>query len=310
MDPGSILPRTAGPAEALREALAALEAGHAAAVATVVERRGSAPATPGQKLALVWNARTNEALRAVGTVGGGAIEQAVVRFMLDALADPTSQPKVHTFRLGPSLGMCCGGSADILIEVMRPGCGVLLVGAGHVGLATARLVAELGFSVVLVDARDSAADPARISELVARGVRFIGAEHDDPEVLEALASPTSSSALVVMTHDHALDQRVVEWALTRGFAFVGGVGSRAKAERTRQRLRAKGVAEADVERVKMPVGTAIGARRPLEIAVAIAGDLIEFRARREQLVRGSGGDSIERADAEPPEPAHSRPIDA
>ena len=49
------------------------------------------------------------------------------------------------------------------------------------------------------------------------------------------------AAVLVMTHDHALDQDVIEWALRRGFAFVGGVGSRAKAKRTRDRLEAQGV---------------------------------------------------------------------
>lgn len=294
MDPSSILPRTASSGEALREALDALDSGHVAAVATVIDRRGSSPATPGQKLTIAWDLRTASAVKAVGTVGGGAVEQAVVRLMLAALADPASQPKVHTFRLGPTLGMCCGGSTDILIEIMRPGCAVLLIGAGHVGLATSRLLAELGFAVVLADLREDVADPARTQEARAAGVRIVTAEHDDPEVMEALPAPAEASVLVVMTHDHALDQRVLEWGLSRKFAFVGGVGSRAKAERARQRLAAKGVAEMDIARVRMPVGTPIGARRPLEIAVAIAGELVEFRAKRERLVRRVDQEAVDR----------------
>jgi xanthine dehydrogenase accessory factor len=80
-----------------------------------------------------------------------------------------------------------------------------------------------------------------------------------------------------MTHDHALDQRAIEWGLRSGFAFVGGVGSRAKAERTRARLQAKGFSDADIARVRMPVGADIGARSPEEIAVAIAAELVAFR---------------------------------
>src|SRR5688500_6323606 len=144
-----ILPRTAPPEEALREALGALGRGCAAAVATVVARQGSAPATPGQKLAL-WS--DGARLHAVGTVGGGAIERAVLLARHDALEAPAAEPRVHTFRLGPELGMCCGGSADILVEVLQPRRAILLVGAGHVGLATARLLPPLGFHVVLADA--------------------------------------------------------------------------------------------------------------------------------------------------------------
>jgi xanthine dehydrogenase accessory factor len=81
-----------------------------------------------------------------------------------------------------------------------------------------------------------------------------------------------------MTHDHQLDQVVIEWALAAGFGFVGGVGSRAKAARTRARLEAKGVAAADIARVRMPVGVEIAARTPAEIGVAIAGELVAWRA--------------------------------
>jgi xanthine dehydrogenase accessory factor len=85
------------------------------------------------------------------------------------------------------------------------------------------------------------------------------------------------AAVLVMTHDHALDQEVIEWALRRGFAFVGGVGSRAKAKRTHDRLEAKGFPEADRARVRMPMGLGIGARLPDEIAVSIAAEMVQWR---------------------------------
>lgn len=83
-----------------------------------------------------------------------------------------------------------------------------------------------------------------------------------------------------MTHDHAADQVAIEWALRQGFALVGGVGSRAKAARVRSRLEAAGFDEADRARVRMPLGAEIGARTPEEIAVAIAAELIAWRAGR------------------------------
>ncbi|NUO51166.1 MAG: XdhC family protein [Polyangiaceae bacterium] len=270
-----ILPRTAPPEEALGEALAALGRGSAAAIATVVSRQGSAPSTPGQKLALY---RDGSRLLAVGTVGGGAVERAVMIAMHDALDAPTSEPRVHTFRLGPELGMCCGGSAEILIEVLRPRRAVLLVGAGHVGLATARVLGPLGFRVTVADARPEATEASRVSALESAGIRLVAADHDDPEVLEALAADPTQSAMVVMTHEHQLDQAVVEWAIRQRFAFVGGVGSRAKAVRTRQRLEAKGFAPELITSVRMPVGVSIGARTPEEIAVSIAGELVAWRS--------------------------------
>ena len=264
--------------------LGALDRGEPVVVATVVARRGSTPSTPGQKLALLLDGS------AIGTVGGGAVEHVVLDSMRKALASPGALPRVETFRLGASLGMCCGGSVDVLIEPVAPLVSVLVLGAGHVGVFTAPLLASLGFSVTLVDARAEAADRARLPRSLALsldeppalfdapGVRVVHAEHDEPEVLAGLPASLERAAFVVMTHDHQLDQAAIEWALARGFGFVGGVGSRAKAARTRDRLEAKGVSSADVDRVRMPVGADIGARSPAEIGVSVAAELIAWRA--------------------------------
>jgi xanthine dehydrogenase accessory factor len=309
----SILPRTAAPHEVLRVALGAIEAGRRVVVATVVARRGSAPSTPGQKLALVEAAAGFEA---VGTVGGGAVERVVLTTMLEVLGDPASQPKLDTFRLGASLGMCCGGAVDVLVEPMTPAVHVLLVGGGHVGAALAPLLASLGFRVVLVDARPEAADPARVtpfgSPLPSAGsLRVLCADHDDPEVSAALPRDLGSAAMIVMTHDHKLDQAVIEWAIQKGFGFVGGVGSRAKAARTRARLEAKGASTEDVARVRMPVGVDVGARTPAEIAVAIAAELVAHRAERLGTRRHARHEAraSDEADApdEAPEPTPSGP---
>lgn len=272
------LPRTAPPLEVLRAALDALDRGRRVVLASVVDRHGSAPSTPGQKLALL------DAGAAVGTIGGGAVERVVLDRMMAALGDPTFRPRLETFRLGASLGMCCGGSADILIEALDPPCHVVVIGAGHVGAFTAPLLASLVFRVTLVDAREAAADPARLASVPAaptglpEAVRVIHGDHDDPEVQAALPADLGRAAALVMTHDHALDQAVIEWAIARGFGFVGGVGSRAKAARTRERLRHKGFSAADADRVRMPVGVDVGARTPAEIGVAIAAELTAWRA--------------------------------
>ncbi len=278
-----ILPRTALPHEVLRAALEALDQGRRVVLATVVARHGSAPSTPGQKLALFHDGA------ALGTIGGGAVERVVLARMIEAQRDPGAAPRVETFRLGASLGMCCGGSVDVLIEPLEPLVHILVVGAGHVGAFTAPLLASAGFRVTLCDSREAAADPERIPSLdgapnAAGGidraqVQVLHADHDDPAVLATLPAMLSRAAALVMTHDHQLDQAVIEWALARGFGFVGGVGSRAKAARTRTRLEAKSVSPADVARVRMPVGADIGARTPAEIGVSIAAELIAWRAR-------------------------------
>lgn len=230
-------------------------------MATVLERHGSAPGTPGQKLYLSSDGTC------VGTVGGGAVERAVLEALVSTAEDPRAKHEVRTFKLGAELGMCCGGRLVVLVEPIAALVPALIVGAGHVATSVAPLLARVGFAVTVVDAREGWAEDGRIAN-----VRCFAGEFD-----EVGREVDPRGVCLVMTHDHALDQRAIEWALRRGFAFVGGIGSRAKAERTRQRLQAKGFSASDRSRVRMPLGTDIGARTPDEIAVAVAAEMISWR---------------------------------
>lgn len=229
-------------------------------LATVIERHGSAPGTPGQKLLLAEDGAC------VGTVGGGAVEREVLEALVKMLAARDGHAE-RGFKLGPELGMCCGGQMKVLFEPLDALVPCVIVGGGHVATAVAPMLARVGFAVTVVDAREEWGSEGRIP-----GVRMALGDYDDLEV-------DPRGALLVMTHDHALDQRAIEWALKKGFAYVGGVGSRAKAERTRQRLEAKGFSDADRARVRMPIGMDIGARLPEEIAIAIAAELVAWRKR-------------------------------
>jgi len=269
-DEGHELPRPepGPPARVLAAAAEHASRGLNGAMATVVERHGSAPGTPGQKL------YCSEDGDCVGTVGGGAIERAVLEALLamvrgDEAHEGGARHEVRTFALGAELGMCCGGRLVVHLEPIAGLVPCLVVGGGHVATAVAPMLARVGFAVTVVDARDGWGEEGRIP-----GARCVVGDFD-----EVGRDVDPRGACLVMTHDHALDQRAVEWALSRGFAYVGGVGSRAKAERTRQRLEAKGFSEADRARVRMPIGVDIGARLPEEIAVAIAAEMVAWNKR-------------------------------
>lgn len=233
------------------------------AMATVLERHGSAPGTAGQKLYLAADGTC------VGTVGGGAIEHATLEALARVVADPLAKHQVRTFKLGAELGMCCGGQIEMLVEPIEGVVPCLIVGGGHVASAVAPLLVKVGFAVTVADAREGWGDEERIP-----GVTCVSGEVDD---VGGEIDPRG--VCLVMTHDHSLDQIAIEWALKRGFSFVGGVGSRAKAERTRQRLLARGFSEADRARVRMPLGVDIGARLPDEIAVSIAAEMVAWRKK-------------------------------
>lgn len=260
----ALVPAAAEPARVLAVAAEHAARGQRGALATILERHGSAPSTPGQK---IWVGADRSC---VGTVGGGAVEREIVA-ALDAMAkDRDAEHAVRTFSLGAELGMCCGGRVVAMLEPIEGLVPCLVVGGGHIATVVAPMLARVGFAVTVVDARDEWGREGRLA-----GVTSIVGDYD-----EAGRDVDPSGVLLVMTHDHALDQAAIEWALRRGFAFVGGVGSRAKAQRTRDRLAAKGFSEADIARVQMPLGVSIGARVPDEIAVSIAGALIAWRRSR------------------------------
>lgn len=261
------IPESGDPSVVLAAAARAIQRGVSGAMATVLERHGSTPGTPGQKLYL-----SRDGAICIGTVGGGAVEREVLAILVEMTKASEPKHEVRTFKLGPELGMCCGGRVVVLVEPIGGLTPALIIGGGHVGSAVAPLLAKVGFAVTVIDERDPWGRDGRIPN-----VRCVVGEFDDEAGREIDAA---HAVCLVMTHDHGLDQRAIEWALKRGFAFVGGVGSRAKAERTRQRLEAKGFSEADRGRVQMPLGANIHARTPDEIAVAIAAEMISWRKAR------------------------------
>jgi xanthine dehydrogenase accessory factor len=280
------LPEAGAPSEVLARALDALKRGIAVVMATVVARRGSSPATPGQKLLLAADGCC------IGTIGGGALEKSVLlkmRAMLAEIGAPEKVgeelgPRSSSFNLGASLGMCCGGGVDVLLEPLLPAQAILVVGAGHVASAVAPALQRLGFDVTVCDEREEWADPARLP-----GIRVVAGGYQEA----ARELPRQRTAVLIMTHDHGLDQTVAEWALREGFAFVGGIGSRAKKARIGARLTAKEFPAQTLERLHMPLGVDVGARTPEEIAVAVAAEMVAWR--RATPARSVGKGQADRA---------------
>lgn len=160
---------------------------------------------------------------------------------------------------------------EAFVEPLRRQDQLVIHGAGHVGAATARLAAELGFAVTVVDERPEWLDPSRLPP----GARLVLA--DPRRALDTLPSGPQAWHLV-LTHSHQLDQDLVELLLPRPLAWLGLIGSRTKVARFLLRYRAAGMDPALFARLSAPVGLDIGAETPEEIAVSIVAELV--RARR------------------------------
>lgn len=256
------IPRDSTVADLLGEASAHAKAGIFGAIATVVGRHGSTPSTPGQKLYLATDGTC------LGTVGGGALELTVLEQLRARVMTRDESVSIRSHKLTTELGMCCGGQVELLYEPVLAQIPCLVVGAGHVARATVPALLALGFSVVVSDEREEWAS----SDAFPKEARVVCGTWD-----EAGKGIAREGVVLVMTHDHTMDQDAITWALRAGFAFVGGLGSRRKAHVLRERLRARELPDEDISRVRMPVGVDVGARLPAEIAVAIAAELVQWR---------------------------------
>jgi xanthine dehydrogenase accessory factor len=236
--------------------------GGRAALVTVVRATGSTPREPGARMLV----HPDGAIE--GTIGGGRIEQAAIEEARAAIQD--LRPRYVEHKLTQELGMCCGGSIALFVEPIVGAPRLIVFGAGHVATALVRMAAQAGFVVHVADEREELLNAVRLPE-----ARALHPDLDDP------ALPWSEGTFVmVTTHDHALDQQLVEKALKKPFRWLGLIGSRRKAHLTQERLRAKGFGEDQIAKVRSPVGIAIGAETPEEIAVSILGEMI---ARRREM---------------------------
>jgi len=235
-----------------------------AVLATVVQVTGSAPQVPGAKLVVLADGR------AAGTVGGGAFERRVLeeaRAALDPAADAT---RLLTLNLTRDLGMCCGGEMKVFLERVLGAERLVLFGGGHIGKALAEAASRAGFEVTVVDEREEWAAPARFP--AAREVVC-----EEPEVALPELVLDEATFCVVVTHDHRLDQALVKALLRSRARFVGLVASRTKRNKFVSRLRAQGLTEDELGRLRAPLGFAIGAITPEEIAVSIVAELVAVR---------------------------------
>jgi xanthine dehydrogenase accessory factor len=232
---------------------------------TLADVIGSAPQAPGAKM-YVW------ADGFKGTLGGGKFESIVLDDARKMMAEGKNGASLKEYVLCREMGQCCGGKTKVLFEVCPRRKAVHIFGAGHVGRALASVLDGLDLETVVYDARPDWADPAAFP-LKTKSVRA------DPAALAAAAKYSELDAIVIMTHDHELDFRLVDILLEKPVGFLGLIGSAHKARVFRARLPPPRRAPWD-ERMNCPIGRRVPSKNPKAIAVAIAAQLLEQWAFR------------------------------
>ncbi|HET7501626.1 MAG TPA: XdhC family protein [Kofleriaceae bacterium] len=177
-------------------------------------------------------------------------------------------------------GVQAGAHGGVLVERLGAAERAIVLGLGHVARHLGPLLAGLGFSVVVCDDGETGATDAGApwaSEVIE--------SFDVAEIERRVGGFSVDDFVMIVTRDHAIDQRLLEQLIVRDdLGYLGMIGSRGKVGRFRKRLATRGLLDGELgaarwARLRAPIGLDVGAETPEEIAVAIAAELIAVRRR-------------------------------
>jgi xanthine dehydrogenase accessory factor len=252
--------------EVLEAALQAVTGGEPAALVTVVATEGSTPQKAGAKMVVLPDGTL------IGTIGGGCVEAEMARRARAVIA--SERPEMASYDLTPEQagedGLVCGGRMDVFIEPLVPTPTLVIFGGGHVAQPLARMAKGSGFRVEVTDDRTKFANRERFPDADLVIV-------DDIEAAAARMTLGRHTYAVVVTRGHKGDADALQAVLGRGARFVGLLASRPKMVHVAAELKSRGVPLEQIGRVHAPLGLAIGAQTPEEIAVSILAEMIAVR---------------------------------
>jgi xanthine dehydrogenase accessory factor len=202
--------------------------------------------------------------RVEGTLGDAGLDRAVIEDARALLADERSETRVYPVG---------DGEVEVFHETFPPPPTLLIFGAVHVAQALTRFAKQLGFRVIVTDARAKLATEERFPE----ADRVIQAWPDDA-LKELPIEPNTYVA--ILTHDPKFDEPALLGTLETQSRYIGAVGSRKTNADRRARLREAGVSEESLMRIRGPIGLDIGASTPEEMAISILAEIISVRHGR------------------------------
>jgi xanthine dehydrogenase accessory factor len=250
--------------------------------ATVVHATGSVPGKVGAAMILRLDGTF------LGTIGGAGLEEHVKEHARTAMT--TRKSGLYHFDLQAwkpgGLPSLCGGSVDVSVEYIAPRPNLLLWGGGHVAQAISGLLPALEYDYSVADDRPDWVTAERFPEADRR-------EAVTPSELWTVFDPSEFSHLYLLGYDAKKDLELLATSIDRFPGYIGLISSAPKRAHMFAELRRRGVAPAAIARVHAPIGLAIGAESPAEIAVAVVAEIIRslrppaprsgFRGRRASI---------------------------
>ena len=221
-----------------------------------------------------------------GSIGGGQLEYSIIQKAKKLLNQKeTENSQVINIPLGPSIGQCCGGYAQVKITKYDNGIQSLknekiiinkldnlyIFGAGHVGLELSSKSLDLDFNVHLIDSRNEYLKIKNEKNIIPIFAKY-------PWML--IKNLPKKSYFVVLTHSHDYDFKIINEILNLNtFKFIGLIGSKTKRKRFNNRLVKLGYNQYLINKIECPIGLKnITSKKPGEIAISIIARLLEYRS--------------------------------
>jgi xanthine dehydrogenase accessory factor len=236
-----------------------------AALCTVVKSEGSTPRHVGSKMLVYPDGKF------IGTVGGGELENRVLKAALESIKNGNAQTLSYTMA-DPSRGDpgVCGGTVEVFVEPILPPAMIVVIGAGHVGKAVVHLAKWLGFKVAVSDDRSEFCTPESVP----------GGDVYHPVSMAELPNQlklTRQTYIVVTSRGSNIDAVGLPGLLESEAAYIGVIGSKRRWLTTVKALKEQGVSNESIRKVHSPIGLELNAETPEEIAVSIMAEILMIK---------------------------------
>ncbi len=168
-----------------------------------------------------------------------------------------------------------GQDGDWFVTVFNPPLRLIIVGAVHIAQPLVTMATLCNYDVTVIDPRATFATNERFPECPVLV--------DWPDEVMTALQPDNRTALVTLTHDPKIDDAALVEVIDAGVFYIGSLGSRRTHAKRLARLRERGVGEVELARIRAPIGLAIGAATPAEIAIAVMAELTLALRRSEPV---------------------------
>jgi xanthine dehydrogenase accessory factor len=199
---------------------------------------------------------------AVVTLLESGVQRIVPRESLSS--DPLAAVLEEAFRFDQS-GVHPSPEGECFVNIHNPPLRLVIVGAVHIAQAVIPFARMAGYDVIVIDPRGAFATGARFPEVK------LHAEWPD-EVLPTIGLD-ARTAMIALTHDPKIDDPALGAALASPVFYIGALGSRKTHGSRVERLKGKGFSDDQIDRIHGPIGIAIGAKGPAEIAISIMAEM-------------------------------------